>query len=70
MADAWCVTRFVLGEELTEHRLSLMSNVIKLLLTMMPQKRGEQIREPAETYAANGEQLDLDALLESIPFPE
>ncbi|PSQ89642.1 MAG: four helix bundle protein [Bacteroidetes bacterium QS_8_64_10] len=68
--DWYYKARFMLGEEVTEHRLSLMSEVIKLLLTMTPQQRGEQIREPAETYAANGEQLDLDALLESIPFPE
>jgi len=47
-----------------------MSNVIKLLLTMMPQQRGQQIREPAELYAANSEQPDWGTLLKSIPLPQ
>ena len=68
--DWYYKARFVLGEELTEHRLSLMSNVIKLLLTMMPQQRGQQIREAAELYAANSEQPDWGTLLESIPLPQ
>jgi hypothetical protein len=68
--DWYYKARFVLGEEVTEHRLSLMSNVIKLLLTMMPQQRGQQIREPAELYAANSEQPDWGTLLKSIPLPQ
>jgi four helix bundle protein len=32
--------RHVLGEEVTHHRLDLLTQIIRLLLTMVPQQRG------------------------------
>lgn len=66
--DWYYKARFVLGESVTEHRLSLMTSVVRLLLTMVPQQRGQRIREPNGTYAAHSQETDLKTLLESIPF--
>ncbi len=67
--DWYYKARFVLGSAVTDHRLSLMSEMIRLLLTMIPQQRGQQIREPANGYAANAPPK-LNILLENIPFAE
>ena len=42
--------RHVLGQAVMEQRLSLLSSVIRLLLTMVPQQRGRVLREQGEPY--------------------
>lgn len=44
--------RHVLGLEVAQHRMSLLTQIIRLLLTMVPdQRRGEwTLHEPAEAY--------------------
>jgi four helix bundle protein len=42
--------RHLLGEEVTCHRISLLSEIIKLLLTMIPNQRTVHLREPQEPY--------------------
>jgi four helix bundle protein len=42
--------RHVLGETVLEHRLGLVTEIIQLLLTMVPQPRDEAIREEATEY--------------------
>lgn len=67
--DWYYKARFVLGEDVTKPRLSLLTHIIRLLLTMVPQQRGQSIREPTKTYAPVSQETDLNTLLARIPFP-
>lgn len=60
--------RFVLGEEVVAHRHDLMTQIIRLLLVMVPEQRGGEIREPDPHYEAS-ESSEAD-LLENIPFSD
>lgn len=67
--------RIVLGEAVTQHRLGLLTQIIRLLLTMIPQQRGRVLREENRAYGpescANEGAVDRDAqdvLLESVPL--
>jgi len=42
--------RHVLGEEVTTHRLHLLTQIIRLLLTMIPQQRGRVLKEGEPKY--------------------
>ncbi len=42
--------RHVLGEQVTEHRLDLITRIIRLLLTMIPDQRGCVLKEDPSTY--------------------
>ena len=44
--------RHVLGEPLVAHRLNLLSQIARLLLVMIPDQRGQQMREEASAYGA------------------
>lgn len=44
--------RHVLGESVTSHRLDLMVQIIRLLLVMIPDQRGEILREDSAAYGA------------------
>ncbi|MFP4227412.1 MAG: four helix bundle protein [Salinivenus sp.] len=59
--------RFVLGKKVVEHRLSFMSEIIRLLLTIIPQQRGGEIREPSSWYETAD--VDIEQLLNNVPFP-
>jgi len=59
--------RFVLGEKVVEHRLNFMTEIIRLLLTIIPQQRGGKIREPSSRYGASDKQVE--DLLKDVPFP-
>jgi four helix bundle protein len=58
--------RFVLGEEVTQHRLAFMTEIIQLLLVIVPEQRGGEIREPDPSYGSSNEQLEN--LLEHVPL--
>ena len=58
--------RFGLGEDVLQHRLDFMTEIIRLLLTIIPQQRGGEIREPDPPYKASDEQME--SLLENVPF--
>ena len=65
--------RFVLGNAVQNHRLAFMTEIIRLLLTIIPRKRGSKIREAAPRYAPNASsqsEMDLSTLLSSIPFAD
>lgn len=60
--------RFVLGTEVTNHRLNFMTEIIRLLLSIVPQQRGGTIREPDSAYGTrqgNTKQLLIDIPLGS-----
>ncbi len=64
--------RHILGEDVTQHRLQLLTEVIRLLLTMIPQQRGRVLREKSALYQAtpyNAEDSP-DDLLQNVPFPD
>ena len=72
--------RYVLGESVTEHRLKLLTQMVRLLLAMVPDQRtyGSFLREdsppyPAEPHEApptNSLQLEaLPQLLQDVPIP-
>lgn len=54
--------RHVLGEEVLSHRLQLTTEIIKLLLTMVPDQRNQKVREESPEYISQGVQ-DMD-----VPF--
>ncbi|MBI5397418.1 MAG: four helix bundle protein [Verrucomicrobia bacterium] len=69
--------RFVLGEKVASHRLELLSQIIRLLLRMVPEQRGDVLREAPAAYRvdstpaeASHTEAELEALLREIPFAE
>lgn len=62
--------RHILGEEVTQHRLQLSSEIIKLLLTMVPNQRGAALREEAIEYRqASSAMLSSGAVFDSTLQP-
>ena len=63
--DWYYKAHHVLKEEVVNHRIALMTQVIKLLLVMVPQQRGKTLalREEKANYDTEPENL-----LEHIPF--
>jgi four helix bundle protein len=51
--------RDVLGEAVTGHRLDLLASIIRLLLKIIPDQRGQYIRDSEEEYGSALEQTDL-----------
>lgn len=69
--DWYFKARQVLGETIFQHRLQLLTRVIQLLLTMIPQQRGHVLQAQPETYQITREQDEtLDTLLQSVPLPD
>ena len=60
--------RHILGNEVAEHRMQLLTQIIKLLLTITPEERTRTIREEEAKYQT-GSELTLDQLLEKAPLP-
>ena len=48
--DWYYKARHVLGQAVTEHRLDLLSQVIRLLLVMIPDQRGRTLKEDMFRY--------------------
>ena len=75
--DWYYKARHTLGESVTHHRLSLLTQVIRLLLTTIPQQRGRILREQhGSSYQTDPEKpeptinrKELDTLLQTIPLP-
>lgn len=70
--------RHSLGDAVTTHRLLLLTKIIRLLLTMVPQQRGRILREEMLLYSAiptkdinlpPDTEVDSTMLLTNIPFP-
>ena len=50
--------RHVLGETVAAHRIHLLTQIIRLLLTMVPDQRGATFREDSPAYRTNLEPAD------------
>ena len=69
--------RHVLGEMVAEHRIHLLTPIIRLLLRMIPDQRNETFHEDGPTYYAISEAADqqpldreeLNVLLQNPPLP-
>jgi four helix bundle protein len=70
--------RFVLGEGVARHRLKLITQIIRLLLTMIPDQRGSELRENGPAYLTEAEYAEFFAtpspaeitdLLQNVPLP-
>jgi len=75
--DWYYKARHVLGESITQHRLSLLTQIIRLLLTMIPQQRARTVQESQPTYLLSSAddstdqvpvRQSLQTLLEEIPM--
>ena len=71
--------RHVLSEAITTHRLKLLTEIIRLVLAMVPQQRGGLIREKRVSYRSHTNQgqpgltpnrEELESLLQHIPYPD
>lgn len=71
--------RHVLGDEIVSHRLALLTHIVRLLLTMVPQQRGRVLREEPPAYIPTTECPTMDTsesdsliwhLLENVPVPQ
>lgn len=69
--DWYFKARHVLGEEIYQHRLHLLTRIIQLLLTMIPQQRGRILREPPAAYSTSlTDDAELRTLLHTVPLPD
>jgi len=55
--------KYVLGDEIVNHRISLVTEIIKLLLTTVPQQRGYSVKESGDEYAAP------HSIINDVPIP-
>ena len=53
--DWYFKSRHILGEAVFQHRLNQLTEIIRLLLTIIPQQRGSFIREEKAEYLTNSE---------------
>ena len=69
--DWYYKARHVLTEEIMQHRISLLSQISRLLITMITQKRGKHLRESEVIYEINAHfrENNLENLLNKIPLP-
>lgn len=70
--DWYYKSHHILKEEVVQHRISYLTQIIKLLLIMVPQQRGKTLtlREEKTNYNINQEaHLNTKTLLEQIPLP-
>lgn len=61
--------RHILGEEVASHRIQFLTQIIRLLLTMVPDQRGMVLKEDEIEYKIGG-QFNSEAcsnLLDSVP---
>ncbi len=56
--------RHGLSETVTTHRIKLLTQIIRLLLTIIPAERGYKLKEERASY-----DVDLTDLLDNIPMP-
>lgn len=61
--------KYVLGEKVTVHRLSLLTSIIRLLLATIPKQRIYKVEEPDSTYGKSSVKLPI-ALDENVPLSE
>jgi len=64
--DWYFKSRHILGEKVAEHRMEFTSEIIRLLLTIVPQERGRTLREEHSEYQV---QSPSERILQEVPMP-
>ena len=65
----WCFKgRHVLGEAVSNHRLRLLTQINRLLLTMVPDQRGATLREEPVNYSS-APPPEMSGLIQTVPLP-
>ncbi|NOZ29501.1 MAG: four helix bundle protein [Chloroflexi bacterium] len=69
--DWYFKSRYVLGNSVMEHRLNLLAQIIRLLLTIIPRQRQRVFKEEQVAYHADLDsyQGELSGLLSDVPLP-
>lgn len=70
--DWYYKSHYLLADVVIAHRLKLITQIIRLLLAMVPQQRGHTLRENRVDYQLNQETFEPDILhdlLHNIPLP-
>jgi four helix bundle protein len=67
--DWYYKARHVLGEDVIRHRLQLLTEITRLLLTMVPQQRGRILREEETAYQAAPDTDEPDGQPKDILTP-
>jgi len=66
--------RHVLGEAVATHRIQLTTQLVRLLLTMVPDQRGTFLHEAPAAYRTDFEipfnREELSRLLQNVPLPD
>ena len=60
--------RHILTDLVAQHRLQLLTQIIRLLLTIIPSERGYKLHEEAADYKMECETIPAD-LLTNVPMP-
>jgi four helix bundle protein len=70
--DWYFKARHILGQTVVEHRLQLLAEIIRLLLTMISQQRGRTLREENVSYEieSNIDETTMNEILQNIPFSD
>lgn len=74
--DWYFTARHVLSQEVAAHRLQFLAEIIRLLLTMVPQQRGRVLRDDPVGYIVDSDEANtefgpvLAALLLSLPVDQ
>jgi len=66
--DWYYKSRHVLGDEVIVHRLDLLTEIIRLLLTMIPDQRGRKLHDSVPAYTFDDEEALVNVLQKDIPF--
>jgi four helix bundle protein len=61
--DWYFKVRHILGNDIVGHRIALITEIIRLLLTTVPQQRGYVLKESRKDY------LPIEDFLNDIPTP-
>ena len=76
--DWYYKARYGLQADVTDHRLQLLTQIIRLLLMMVPQQREHVLRDGVEEYSLDTplasfqtvpDENQLLALLQDVPLP-
>jgi four helix bundle protein len=67
--DWYHKARYVLDDQVIHHRTQLLTAIILILLTMIPEQRQRAMRDPDSPYMVRPE-VDLQHLLDHVPMSE
>ena len=61
-------SRHVLTDLVAQHRIQLLTQIIRLLLTIIPSERGYKLQDEAQDYKTDSETIPAN-LLTTVPMP-